>query len=402
MPPSGRADSQGARHAVVLSGGGARGAYEVGVLQALFAGASSSTGGRPLVARIFTGTSVGAYNATFLAQAETAGADTVARLKELWCRRIAETPATCGNGVYRLRVPDPTRWLDPGCLRQPLALLGEAGQDALFWSGYALAYGAQLLTSDEPPFLRAAETFNLAALFSRQPLAELVADTIDLGRLRASANALAVVASDWVNGRVSVFRKADITERVGTAAILASAAIPGVFPPVELDGTACVDGGLLMNTPLRPAIAEGADVLHVIYVDPLVSALPFPPLPNTLDTSSRIYTILLAAQMNGDLRVAATVNEELAALGGRPASDLPVARARRQVAPGGAFRDGTPYRPLEIHRYRPQTDLGGAESLLDFRLPHIDNLIARGYQDALHHDCRACACIVPAGTRREV
>jgi NTE family protein len=383
----------GARHGLVLSGGGARGAYEVGVLKALFAGVSPATGGRALRVEIFTGTSVGAYNAAFLAQEDNAGAATVARLEDLWRRRIAETPQSCGNGVYWLRA-DPLRWLDPGCLRQPLTLLGAAGRDAVFWSGYALAYGAQLLSAPGPLRLRALETVNLAALFSPQPLDELLADTIDLDRLRASASTLAVVASDWINGKVKVFRKPDITERLGTDAILASAAIPGVFPPVEVDGAACVDGALLMNTPLKPAIRDGAEVLHVIYLDPQVSSLPFPPLPNTLDTLGRLYTILLAAQLNGDLRTAATVNEEMAVLGHGRRAELPVARARRQAA-------GPPYRPLEIHRYRPQTGLGGIEGLLDFRLAHIDNLIARGYEDALHHDCRASACILPPASMKE-
>lgn len=391
-PPAG---GDGARHALVLSGGGARGAYEVGVMKALFDGASPATGGRPLTVRIFTGTSVGAYNAAFLAQADAAGPGTIELLAELWRRRIADTAQSCGNGVYRLRF-DPGRLLDPGCLQRPLALLGDLGRDAAFWGAYALAYGTQLVASDAPVRVRLLETFNLAALFSRSPLDALLADTLDLSRLRVSASTLTVVASDWVNGKVRLFRKADITDRLGRAAVLASAAIPGIFPPVDVDGTTCVDGGLLMNTPLKPAIRDGAEVLHVIYVDPLVSSLGFPPLPSTLDTFNRIYTILLAAQINGDVRVAATVNEELAVLGpGTPRSAMPVARARQKMERGCAATEGPPYCPLEIHRYRPRTDLGGPESLLDFGLEHIDNLIAQGYEDAVHHDCDQSDCICP-------
>ena len=52
--------------AITLSGGGAYGAYEVGVLKALMGGHASVTGGEPLDPRIFTGTSAGAYLAAVL------------------------------------------------------------------------------------------------------------------------------------------------------------------------------------------------------------------------------------------------------------------------------------------------------------------------------------------------
>src|SRR5258708_3986551 len=62
------------RSALVLSAGGANGAYEGGVVRALFEGASPGTGRLPLAPRIFTGTSVGGYNAAVLAQHAAAGA----------------------------------------------------------------------------------------------------------------------------------------------------------------------------------------------------------------------------------------------------------------------------------------------------------------------------------------
>ena len=60
-------DGREPRQAVVLSGGGANGAYEVGVLLALCEGASPATDYVPLSAEIYTGTSVGAYNVAFMA-----------------------------------------------------------------------------------------------------------------------------------------------------------------------------------------------------------------------------------------------------------------------------------------------------------------------------------------------
>ena len=389
-------DPYGDRHAVVLSGGGARGAYEVGVLKALFEGASPATAGWPLDPQIFTGTSVGAYNAAFLAQQPRPCLDAADLLERIWRERIANTGESCGNGVYRLRA-DPSRLLDAGCLRNPLRMLADLGRDTVFWGGYALAYGSQLATADAPLRVRFLESFNLTALFSRAPFEELVNGTIDLGRLRASDNALSIVTSDWKNGVPKVLDKADITERLGTDAILASAAVPGVFAPVELDGTPCVDGTIFMNTPLRPAIRAGADVIHVVYLDPLAVELPFPALPNTLDTFYRLYDIVLASNIRGDAANAELINEELAVLasvgvgGGEP----PPRRLRRVSRVADRKAQGRPYRPLAIHRYRPKNDLGGVEGFLDFREGFIDGLIAQGYRDALEHDCEDAGCVLP-------
>lgn len=393
------------RHALVLSGGGARGAYEVGVMKALFEGAVPVLGGQPPEIRIFTGTSVGSLNAAFLAQQEQPSLESVGLLEELWRERIANTPASCGNGIYRLRA-DPTRVFDPGCLANPLQRLAELGRDAAFWSRYALTYGTQLVRSEAPLRVRILESFDLTALFSRSPLESLLAETIDLNRLRASGNALAVVTSDWRDGVPKVLDKDDVTERLGTDAILASAAIPGIFSPVDLDGTPCVDGALLMNTPLEPAIEMGATVIHVIYLDPLVAEVPFPELPNTLDTFYRFYDIVLAANVRNDLDTAEKINEELDLLatlgiidesGTFLAADLPP-RLRRTSRVVERLAEGLrPYRPLVVHRYRPKTDLGGVEGFLDFTDEFIADLIEQGYRDALEHDCEDAQCALPAG-----
>jgi NTE family protein len=433
--PAVEAGGAGGRHALVLSGGGARGAYEIGVIKALCQGRSPVLKDFHRVS-IFTGTSVGAYNAAFLAQQER-GVEAVRGLEAMWRDRIASTLERCGNGVYRLR-SDPFQFVDPGCLRNPLRLLGELGRDTVFWGEYAVAYGNQLLFGSDAPFrIRLFETVDIAALFSREPLESLVAETIDLSRLRASDNELAVIASDWRNGSVRVYSKEDVL-RIGTDTILASTAIPGIFAPVLLEGSPCVDGGLLQNTPTKPAIQAGADVLHVIYVDPLAQFIPFPDLPNTIDTAYRIYTILMAAQINGDARHAAAINHELAERSGaagtssedlpairagrtarpgdrageevqqeQPTSrlpgargeDLPAVRARRSYKRAGAAaerrRDEKIYRPITIHRYRPKTEMGGAEAFLNFGLSAIDNMIQQGYEDALGHDCRVAQCVLP-------
>lgn len=403
-------DPATARSAVVLSGGGAGGAYEVGVMKALYEGRAPSLGGRgPLRADIFTGTSVGSYNAAFVAQYEDPSSAAIGDLETLWRERIAGTLRNCGNGIYRLR-PDPFRYLDPGCLRDPGRLLSETASDAVFWAGYALAYGRQFLNSRGRLEDRVLASINFGAAISREPLESLLRDTLDLERLRRSPNDLAVPVSDWQNAKPIIYQKKDIVDRLGLDVILASTAIPGVFAPVTLDGIVAVDGGLLMNTPLKPALQAGAQVLHVVYTDPYISDIPLPPLPSTVAALSRIYAVLVAAQFNGDFRHAATINEEIAELAGRraeaaaSAAELPAVRVHRAVGAdrvvgsvvGRLVKSAAHrYRPLEIHRYQPLNMDVESVDFLDFSAEVVNRLIQRGYEETVAHDCQKSECVIP-------
>jgi NTE family protein len=385
------------RHALVLSGGGGNGAYEVGVVRALAEGTSSATGYTPLALDIYSGTSVGAYNATYLAQDWPSTLEAVRSLEETWRKRIADTPASCGNGVYRLRV-DPWRWVEPGCLVHPLNNLVETAVDGAHLALYGLLYGLRFLTeSDQPPRVRWSELVDIAALFSNAPFRQLLAETIHLDRLARSPRELRVVASDWLAGTARVFDKAQIVSELGTAVLLASAAIPGLFQPVSIDGRPYVDGALKMNTPLQPAIAAGADVLHVVYVDPDVVDIPNPKLPYTLETFYRVYVILVAANMNSDIFTLDLINEdlELASRLALKTSDPNLAGLPMLQRIVRRLESGTPYRPLVVHRYRPKVPLSDIGGLLDFTSRHVDEVMAQGYEDTVAHDCRIAQCILP-------
>src|SRR5678816_1133517 len=100
-------------HAITLSGGGAYGAFEVGVLKALLGGHAPITGGEPLDPRIFTGTSAGAYNSAVLLSIDTEKpAERVAHLERIWLDEVMESPARGGNGCYYIR-GDVRRYIDP-------------------------------------------------------------------------------------------------------------------------------------------------------------------------------------------------------------------------------------------------------------------------------------------------
>ena len=72
--------------------------------------------------------------------------------------------------------------------------------------------------------------------------------------LLGSANVLLrIAATNWSTGQLEVFGNADFAGDKGYAAVEASAALPGVFAPVVCGESMYVDGGLIMNTPMKPA-----------------------------------------------------------------------------------------------------------------------------------------------------
>jgi len=92
-----------------------------------------------------------------------------------------------------------------------------------------------------------------------RPLRRLVERSVDYGRIEQSRIPLAIVATDVITGGEVVLRHGDVVD-----AVLASAAIPSVFPPVELDGHVLMDGGVVNNTAISVAGELGADVVYVL------------------------------------------------------------------------------------------------------------------------------------------
>jgi NTE family protein len=382
--------------AVVLSGGGAYGAYEVGVLKALVHGGSPATGYRPIDPGIYTGTSVGSYNAAVMSSRPGRAAAAVAEeLESIWLDRIANSLSSCGNGVFRVRGA-PFQFLDPGCLARPVRSLLEFGADLVDLSSFGLRKGAQFVLSDYSLQSRLLDLFDLDAFISESPLRELVDDTVDLGGLLASGKRLTIAATNWLWGTLQLYDNRLLAERVGTRGILASAALPGIFPAVIIDGVPYVDGGVVLNTPFQPAINYGASVLHVVFVDPQVRNIKLPAVPSSVDTFYRMFAIIWAANVRQDLATIAAINAARELLAGDPAAaDTPAARGFVRLAQRfyERARGAREYRHLAVHVYRPAIDVEGGAGLLDFRYPQLKELIDMGYQDAVHHDCAAAGCV---------
>lgn len=408
------------KHALVLSGGGAYGAYEVGVMKALFRGDSPATEGTPLDADIFSGTSVGSYNASVMcSRPGEHSADTTDYLEHCWLDEIAESPVHCGNGVYRFRA-NARNFVDPGCLAShPFDPFIDLANDTTFfardWFNRAMAFAS----STEPVGRRSIDLVDLSTLISTDPFAEMLRRTVDFKGIRQSDKQLIIATTNMDAGEPRLFENAEMSDRDGHKIIMASSAVPGFFPPVEIGGGIYLDGGITMNTPLRPAVRAGADIMHVIYMDPDVRTIPVERFQSTLNVLDRVIIVTFAATINRDIELAASINRglnlmERARRRDGLLEDLGGERRRRaarveeqvdsfiRVADQLADRlsRGSRYKKITIHRYHPRRDLGGVLGLLNFARDKAIDLINIGYRDAVAHDCEQSGCTLPEGLRR--
>jgi len=231
----------------VLSGGGARGAYEAGVLRYLLEELPVRLGHPPRF-DIVAGASVGAIHACFLAANANRPHKSGDRLARIW-RRLSI------GSLARLRTAE--------LVRTPLRLVGWLTPRAL---------------RRERPL-----PDRLSGLLATGPLEALVRRSIDWRQIGANLaagqlEAVSVAATEIATGRVVAFLQARdpaagwghdpslVSRKVELRAehALASAAIPVLFPAVRVDDTYFADGGIRLNTPLAPALRLGAERVLVI------------------------------------------------------------------------------------------------------------------------------------------
>ncbi len=391
---------------VVLSGGGADGAYGVGVLKALMTGRSPATGpgtespaaagtgelprkrtnGAYPVLRpeVFTGTSIGSFNAAFLASHwDRLGTASIAELETCWLERLAENGG--GNGAFRVRC-NPLDLADPrGYVPNPLAPALSLARDAGSLGWQAAQRLVHFATArDEALVRRAVELFDFTAMVDPEPWYQTIRDEIDFPAIRSEDRHLRISAVNWETGALRSFANAEMGDELGPLAIAASSALPGFYPPVEVGSQLYVDGGVLENAPLTPAIRAGAGVIHLVYLDPRIENIALDRLGNTMETLYRMQQISWAAAVNADLAAARRINWHKQALsaGGESASgELAEYYAKRRL--------------LTIHRHVPNEDFGGALGLLNLERDRLQRLIDQGFRDAGNHDCTEAGCVLP-------
>jgi len=331
---------------VVLSGGGARGAYEAGVARYLIEELPRRLG-HPVEIDILCGTSVGAIHACYLAATAHEDAGRGGRLVDLWTSmRLNDVLPISALDVLRI----PRRLLGLRKLAETIRA-GEAPPDRL--------YG--LLDTTE------LERFVVRAVPWRQ-----IRRNVRSGRIEA----VCVAATQIVTGQVAIFidndrrtiprwtRDPTIVARPSHLTphhALASASIPMLFPAVRIGSTYYADGGLRLNTPLAPALRLGADRVLVIGLRPeprqaneaTLAEQRIEDYANPMFLFGKVLNALLLDPIDTDLSRMRLMNEILHA--GEETYGPEFLERINTVA---NRERGTPFKKIEDLVIRPTADLG--------------------------------------------
>jgi predicted acylesterase/phospholipase RssA len=404
-------DAANQMQGVVLSSGGADGAYGVGVVKALLNGKSPATGYLPLDAGVFVGNSIGGLTSALLvSQLENGPQAAASYLERVWLEEMAQSTQGCGNGTYRVRL-NPSTVLDPRCyLPAPIKTLTNIALDSAFLARDSLFRALDFAVSDGRVGQRSLRLVNLGSFISAEPLQQLIKKTIRFENIQRSSTAVKIMATNWTKGGLEEFSNADLTDELGPLIIRASAAIPGFFPSVKIRDEIYVDAGVLGYATLAPAINAGADTLHVIYLDPDVAIIPIEALQSTLDTLYRMFVIQWANNLEVSIQAVARINGHVDILE-RTIRETELSKSQaealiRKTLPPGRFKIGPNkeilgLRRVTVHRYHPKDDLFGPLGLLNLDGQRLENLLARGFSDAMAHDCVSSGCVLAQSTEQK-
>jgi NTE family protein len=199
---------------LVFQGGGALGAYQAGVYQALHEA--------EIVPEWIIGTSIGAINSALIAGNRPA--DRVPALREFW-QRMAQEELHPGWPWWPVIGPSPAYWRT--------LTAGIAG----FFEPHARAFlGAHVPLGADA-----------AGYYSTLPLRETLQELVDFDLINRNKPRLMVGAAQVRTSRMRYFDSRET--RIGPEHIMASGALPPAFPAVRIDGELYWDGGILSNTP---------------------------------------------------------------------------------------------------------------------------------------------------------
>lgn len=326
--------------ALVLSGGGARGAYHAGVLRALLErGALAEVG-------LISGTSIGALHAAVLAEAIEQGdlPEALRRLEAAWLQGV-----------------DITR---PN------------------WSGLVAALVGIVVLRPRSRGLRLLRSV-LAPGPARQMIASLIPPRRRLGEYRRVE--LMVTATDLNAGRESYFAGALTPEVPVLSAVLASVALPVLLPSEPIQDHWYVDGGFFDNTPLGEVIRRGAARIIVVSTQPECGRPgPAPesgPLPDVGSVARRIWAIALDRLLYEDMRQALRTNRLLELIDQAPDPDSPWVRQLREAI--GYTSGGRRKHKVEILQICPSVELTPPGTLGFADREALRRTLQQGYQDGL-------------------
>jgi NTE family protein len=328
--------------ALMLSGGGARAAYQVGCLRVLARECPD------VVPGILTGVSAGGINAAYLAAHQESFAEKIERLAGVWAG---------------LRIDDVFR-VD----------LRDLASRTLRWGGRLLAGGTYPL----PPARSMVDTAPLRELVQRLLNADGsdvpgINQSLDAGWLRA----IALTASSYSTGQSLTWvqthdempiatwerpQRKSVSCRLGVEHVMASAALPFFFPAIEVDGNWYGDGGIRLTTPLSPAVHLGATRIIAVSTRyarsreeadrPAITGYPPP-----AQVAGVLYNAIFLDQLDADALEMRRINDLI---------------ARLPVSKRGGLRH------IDLLLLRPSVDLGQLANEYEAELPRPFRFLTRG------------------------
>jgi NTE family protein len=328
--------------ALMLSGGGARAAYQVGFLRLL------AREFPDVVPGILTGVSAGGINAAYLAARQESFPEKVERLADIWCNiRI--------DNVFRVDLRD-------------------LASRSVRWGGRLLSGGKYPM----PPARSMVDTAPLRELLERLMLAngggiDGIGRSLESGWLRA----IALTASSYTTGQSVTWvqtrddcgietwerpQRKSVACGIGVDHVLASSALPFFFPAVEVDGAWYGDGGIRLTAPLSPAVHLGARRIIAVSTRyarsreeadrPAIIGYPPP-----AQVAGVLYNAIFLDQLDGDAYQMQQINRLIA-----------------KLPPGQ--REG--FRQIELLMLRPSVDLGRLANEYEPELPRAFRFLERG------------------------
>jgi predicted acylesterase/phospholipase RssA len=333
--------------AIVFQGGGALGAYEYGVIKALY---EERPKFKPAAV---TGISIGAINAALMAGAKH---DPLEALDQAWRNRFAES---LSRSLQLL--------LGPLASRETQQAVAAFGNPGMFQ-----------LRMDHPlaPCRR-------TSIYNLEPLERTLRELIDIEKLNRPDDIRIVVGGVNVEtGEINYFDNGK--QALGIEHIIASASLPPVFPFTPIGEHYYWDGGLVQNTPLSPAIncleqLSGDWRREVIVVELFPMAGPVP--KGMADVINRLGELSAASKLKIDRKLFKTIDSIITFL--------------QKIEPHipQEFRDEPAYQELFVQHKKIDAltvitahFVEGQANAGDFSSATIESRIKLGYEQAKHQD----------------